>query len=103
MKEAETLVVSLYGAELTLSGRDKDKIYEMLKEKEPKAQSLATWKEMAHAWVDGKQLEYWDLSPDAKTMSWQDSWQDQFFAYDSLVVYRVKEAVPSAYFGNDFF
>ena len=120
-EKAVDVLDSLVGVEsaLVLTMYDKDKIYalilELLKEKSPARQSIKLWREMAHAWVDGAELEYWDLSTEANTVEWQDSWKGEFFAYDEMVVYRIKDVdaheevrnhvdnSANSPFGSDFF
>jgi hypothetical protein len=80
---------------LVLLGRDKDRIHDLmiaiLKEKAPARQSVELWKNIAHAWVDGAEVEFWDLNPNAEQTEWISLDDDEFFRYDENVVLRIKE------------
>ena len=81
---------------LVLSGCDKDRILllmlDILKEKAPARQSIGLWKNIAHAWVDGAEVEFWDLNLNAEQTEWISMDDDEFFRYDENVVLRIKES-----------
>ena len=82
------------GTALNLLAHEKDRIYDTLvdimRTKTPARQSFSLWKKMAHAWVDGEKLQYWDISRNATQKEWLSLDSDYFEEYgDGNIVYRI--------------